>query len=206
MDIFQNMSDLFHNISDDGRDVRRLRLSIDGKWDESAERTYFELFTPIDGTLLAYVSKACDADVERAVTAAKTQQRRIRDIAAIERIEIFRQTSQILEDRLEDFVTALIYEAGKPRRDAEAEVKATVMRLRLTMEEVKKISGEYIPGDWSEDTRSKITLVIREPVGVVAAISPFNYPLFIQAAKVIPALLAGNSVMLNPQVQLLYQL
>jgi glyceraldehyde-3-phosphate dehydrogenase [NAD(P)+] len=198
MDIFQNMSDLFHNISDDGRDVRRLRLFIDGKWDESAERTYFELLTPIDGTLLAYVSKACDADVERAVTAAKTQQRRIRDIAAIERIEIFRQTSQILEDRLEDFVTALIYEAGKPRRDAEAEVKATVMRLRLTMEEVKKISGEYIPGDWSEDTRGKIALVIREPVGVVAAISPFNYPLFIQAAKVVPALLAGNSVVLKP--------
>jgi glyceraldehyde-3-phosphate dehydrogenase [NAD(P)+] len=66
------------------------------------------------------------------------------------------------------------------------------------MEEVKKISGEYIPGDWSDDTRGKIALVIREPVGVVAAISPFNYPLFIQAAKVIPALLAGNSVVLKP--------
>jgi glyceraldehyde-3-phosphate dehydrogenase [NAD(P)+] len=66
------------------------------------------------------------------------------------------------------------------------------------MEEVKKISGEYIPGDWSDDTRGKIAVVIREPVGVVAAISPFNYPLFIQAAKVIPALLAGNSVVLKP--------
>jgi glyceraldehyde-3-phosphate dehydrogenase [NAD(P)+] len=66
------------------------------------------------------------------------------------------------------------------------------------MEEVKKISGEYIPGDWSDDTRGKIALVIREPVGVVAAISSFNYPLFIQAAKVIPALLAGNSVVLKP--------
>jgi glyceraldehyde-3-phosphate dehydrogenase [NAD(P)+] len=71
-------------------------------------------------------------------------------------------------------------------------VKATVTRLRLTMEEEKKISGEYIPGDWSEDTRGKIALVIREPVGVVAAISPFNYPLFIQAAKVVSSPSCGK--------------
>jgi glyceraldehyde-3-phosphate dehydrogenase [NAD(P)+] len=103
-----------------------------------------------------------------------------------------------VEERMGDFVTALVHEAGKPRRDAEGEVSATALRLKLTMEEVKKISGEYIPGDWSDDTRGKIAVVIREPVGVVAAISPFNYPLFIQAAKVIPALLAGNSVVLKP--------
>jgi glyceraldehyde-3-phosphate dehydrogenase [NAD(P)+] len=137
-------------------------------------------------------------DVEKAVGVARGEQRKIRDLAAIERIEIFRQAAQVLEERMGDFVTALVHEAGKPRRDAEGEVSATALRLKLTMEEVKKISGEYIPGDWSDDTRGKIAVVIREPVGVVAAISPFNYPLFIQAAKVIPALLAGNSVVLKP--------
>jgi glyceraldehyde-3-phosphate dehydrogenase [NAD(P)+] len=173
-------------------------MFLEGRWVESFDKTYFELHTPIDGSLLAYIPKAGVEDVEKAVGVARREQRKIRDLAAIERIEIFRQAAQVLEERMGDFVTALVHEAGKPRRDAEGEVSATALRLKLTMEEVKKISGEYIPGDWSDDTRGKIAVVIREPVGVVAAISPFNYPLFIQAAKVIPALLAGNSVVLKP--------
>jgi glyceraldehyde-3-phosphate dehydrogenase [NAD(P)+] len=176
----------------------RFRMFVEGRWVESFDKTYFELHTPIDGSLLGYIPKAGVEDVEKAVGAARGEQRKIRDLAAIERIEIFRQAAQVLEERMGDFVTALVHEAGKPRRDAEGEVSATALRLKLTMEEVKKISGEYIPGDWSDDTRGKIALVIREPVGVVAAISSFNYPLFIQAAKVIPALLAGNSVVLKP--------
>jgi len=173
-------------------------MFVEGRWVESFDKTYFELHTPIDGSLLGYIPKAGVEDVEKAVGVARREQRKIRDLAAIERIEIFRQAAQVLEERMGDFVTALVHEAGKPRRDAEGEVSATALRLKLTMEEVKKISGEYIPGDWSDDTRGKIAVVIREPVGVVAAISPFNYPLFIQAAKVIPALLAGNSVVLKP--------
>jgi glyceraldehyde-3-phosphate dehydrogenase [NAD(P)+] len=173
-------------------------MFVEGRWVESFDKTYFELHTPIDGSLLGYIPKAGVEDVEKAVGVARGEQRKIRDLAAIERIEIFRQAAQVLEERMGDFVTALVHEAGKPRRDAEGEVSATALRLKLTMEEVKKISGEYIPGDWSDDTRGKIALVIREPVGVVAAISSFNYPLFIQAAKVIPALLAGNSVVLKP--------
>ena len=66
------------------------------------------------------------------------------------------------------------------------------------MEEVKKISGDYIPGDWSHDSVGKMALVIREPIGVVAVISPFNYPLYIASTKMIPALLAGNSVVVKP--------
>jgi len=173
-------------------------MFVEGRWVESFDKTYFELHTPIDGSLLGYIPKAGVEDVEKAVGVARREQRKIRDLAAIERIEVFRQAAQVLEERMGDFVTALVHEAGKPRRDAEGEVSATALRLKLTMEEVKKISGEYIPGDWSDDTRGKIAVVIREPVGVVAAISPFNYPLFIQAAKVIPALLAGNSVVLKP--------
>jgi len=173
-------------------------MFVEGRWVESFDKTYFELHTPIDGSLLGYIPKAGVEDVEKAVGVARGEQRKIRDLAAIERIEIFRQAAQVLEERMGDFVTALVHEAGKPRRDAEGEVSATALRLKLTMEEVKKISGEYIPGDWSDDTRGKIAVVIREPVGVVAAISSFNYPLFIQAAKVIPALLAGNSVVLKP--------
>jgi glyceraldehyde-3-phosphate dehydrogenase [NAD(P)+] len=193
-----HLSGFFDEILERYDGEARFRMFVEGRWVESFDKTYFELHTPIDGSLLGYIPKAGVEDVEKAVGVARGEQRKIRDLAAIERIEIFRQAAQVLEERMGDFVTALVHEAGKPRRDAEGEVSATALRLKLTMEEVKKISGEYIPGDWSDDTRGKIALVIREPVGVVAAISSFNYPLFIQAAKVIPALLAGNSVVLKP--------
>jgi glyceraldehyde-3-phosphate dehydrogenase [NAD(P)+] len=193
-----HLSGFFDEILERYDGEARFRMFVEGRWVESFDKTYFELHTPIDGSLLGYIPKAGVEDVEKAVGVARREQRKIRDLAAIERIEVFRQAAQVLEERMGDFVTALVHEAGKPRRDAEGEVSATALRLKLTMEEVKKISGEYIPGDWSDDTRGKIAVVIREPVGVVAAISPFNYPLFIQAAKVIPALLAGNSVVLKP--------
>jgi acyl-CoA reductase-like NAD-dependent aldehyde dehydrogenase len=66
------------------------------------------------------------------------------------------------------------------------------------MEEAKRISGDYMPGDWSHDAAGKMALVIREPIGIAAVISPFNYPLFIASTKIIPALLAGNSVVVKP--------
>ena len=68
----------------------------------------------------------------------------------------------------------------------------------MTMEEARRIYGEYVPGDWATDTVGKMALIIREPVGVVACVSSFNYPLYIAFSKVIPALLAGNSVVLKP--------
>ena len=97
----------------------------------------------------------------------------------------------------ESFVSILTLEAGKPTSNAEGEVKATAERLKLTPEEYGKIRGEHIPGDWSDETLGTDVDVLREPLGVILAISPFNYPLYITATKVIPALLAGNSVVVK---------
>jgi glyceraldehyde-3-phosphate dehydrogenase [NAD(P)+] len=77
-------------------------------------------------------------------------------------------------------------------------VRAAENRIKMTMEEARSIFGEYVPGDWSEDTMAKFALVIHEPVGVVACISPFNYPLFSVVAKVVPALVSGNTAVVKP--------
>ena len=98
---------------------------------------------------------------------------------------------------MSSFVWFLTQEAGKPVSNAEGEVKATAERLKLTPEEYGRIRGEHIPGDWSEETVGTSADVLREPLGVVLAISSFNYPLYITATKVIPALLAGNSVVVK---------
>ncbi len=132
-----------------------------------------------------------------AVEAAYTNRSSIRVIPAVNKIEIFQRARELLLQNSESFVSILTLEAGKPKSNAQGEVKATAERLKLTPEEYGKIRGEHIPGDWSDETVGTDADVLREPLGVVLAIAPFNYPLYITATKVIPALLAGNSVVVK---------
>ncbi len=177
--------------------IPAFKMLIDGIWRGSKERDQFDVHTPIDGSVIAKAQLGTRHDVEAACSAAK-EKRGIRNLPAIERIEVFNCAAGMLEKHQDEFVRVLQLEAGKTWADAEGEFHATLQRLKLAMEEARRIYGEYIPGDWSTSTLEKMALVIREPVGVVATIIPFNYPLFIAATKIVPALLAGNSVVIKP--------
>ncbi len=111
---------------------------------------------------------------------------------------ILNRARHVIQDNREYFVKTLVAEAGKTTESAEGEVKASLNRIKMTMEEARSIFGEYVPGDWSEDTVAKFALVIHEPLGVIACVTPFNYPLFSLVAKVIPALVSGNSIVIKP--------
>jgi glyceraldehyde-3-phosphate dehydrogenase [NAD(P)+] len=174
------------------------QLFIGGEWRESGDGKLFSLVSPVDGGIFARASAATQQDVDDAVSSAFERQHLIRDLAGIERAGMIEEARHILLDHEDDFVNALMLEGGKTRADAQGEHRGIANRMALALDEARRIYGEYIPGDWSKDTLAKIALVIREPVGVVAAISPFNYPLFIPATKIIPALLAGNSVVAKP--------
>jgi len=173
------------------------KILVDGRWRASEKGSAFDIRTPINGSVIARAQLATHSDVDQAVNAAK-ENRGIRDLPAIERIEIFNCAAGILKQHKDEFTRVLQLEAGKTLRDANGEVEAAIHRLRLTMEEARKIFGDYVPGDWSTNTVGKIALVIREPIGVVAAITPFNYPLYMAVSKIAPALLAGNSVVAKP--------
>ncbi|MCP8320627.1 MAG: aldehyde dehydrogenase family protein, partial [archaeon] len=189
------LSEFFEPIYTKGPDgIPFFKMFINGEWFSSTSNKVIDVDTPIDGSIIARISNASKEDVDKAIDVAYESRQKIRDIPGIERIEVFEKASQLLSKYKDDFVRTLMLEAGKPERDAEGELRATMDRLKLTMEEARKIFGEYIPGDWSDDTIGKIALVIREPIGVVVAISPFNYPLYIASAKIVPALLAGNTV------------
>ncbi len=181
-----------------GEGVPVFKIFINGKWVESRTGETFPVDTPIDNNVVAYAQKGGELDVDAAVSAARDARPKIRSIAAIDRIEIFHEAARIIEERFNDFVNVLMLEAGKPYADAAGEVTAVIERMKMTMEDFSKVGGEYRPGDWSADTRGKIAIVLREPVGIVGAIGPFNYPLYIPAAKIIPALLSGNTVILKP--------
>jgi len=178
--------------------VPEFKLFIGGKWVQSAGGGTSDVDSPIDDRVIARVQAATIADVEGAVGAAYRARRSIRDIPAIDRIEVLNRARHIIEDHREDFVNTLVAEAGKPVNSAVGEVSASLNRIKMTMEEARSIFGSYVPGDWSEDTMAKFALVIHEPLGVIACISPFNYPLFSVIAKVVPAIVSGNTVVVKP--------
>ncbi len=196
-DLGLKLSRAFEGIYDVKDGIDTFKMLIGGKWQASEMGDTFDVRTPIDGSVIARAQLATHSDVDQAVTMAK-EHRGIRDLPAIERIEIFNCAAGILEQHKDELARVLQLEAGKTLKDATGEVAATIHRLRLTMEEARRIFGEYVPGDWSTGTVGKIALVIREPVGVVAAITPFNYPLYMAASKIAPALLAGNTVVVKP--------
>jgi glyceraldehyde-3-phosphate dehydrogenase [NAD(P)+] len=185
--------DPIHSLTDSG--IPDFRMLVDGKWVSLDQR--IEVRSPIDNSLVALVPNASQQEADQAVNSAYSNRNSIRTIPAVRKIEIFQRAREILLQNMSSFIWFLIREAGKPTANAEGEVKATAERLKLTPEEYGKIRGEHIPGDWSEETVGTSADVLREPLGVVLAISPFNYPLYITATKVIPALLAGNSVVVK---------
>lgn len=188
--------DEFKDIYEMRKEQIHLKNYIGGKWDFIGEEIR-AVKNPYDGSEVAHVPYLSKDDVEKAVSSAYESRHKIRDVPAIERIELFRKAAELTRKYSDELVRSLILEAGKPMHNAKGEVNATIRRMEMVAEEARKIFGEYIPGDWSEDTMQKFALAIREPIGVVLAISPFNYPLFITSAKVIPALLAGNSVVVK---------
>jgi glyceraldehyde-3-phosphate dehydrogenase [NAD(P)+] len=179
-------------------DLTVFKIFLGGIWQTSSSGETIDVDSPIDERVIAKVQKASAGEMGGAVKAAHDSQRKIRDIPAIDRIEILNRARHLLEEHRQDFVNSLVLEAGKTVENAEAEVHSSENRIKMTMEDARKIFGEYVPGDWSEDTMAKFALIIHEPVGVVACITPFNYPLFFVVTKVIPALVSGNAAVVKP--------
>ena len=192
------LSKLFADCYDVRRGVPEFKIFVDGKWTHARSRRTLDVDTPIDDSVIARVQAGTAVDAERAVDSAYRARRSIRDIPGIDRIDLLNRARHILQEHRDDFVRTMVLEAGKPVRMAEAEVRAAISRIKMTMEEARKIFGEYVPGDWSEDTMAKFALVIHEPLGVIACVTPFNYPLFSAVAKVVPALVIGNAVVVKP--------
>jgi len=191
-------SELFEGVWREGEDrIPEFATYVNGEW-LFTERTA-DVKSPIDGSVIARVS-LIDSDLARkAITTAYERGRFIiRETPGDRRVKAFLKAACLMEEAFEDLVSVLVIDAGKPLSNARGEVRATIERLEKTTMEFRKLVGDYIPGDWSEETLESEGIVKREPYGVVLAISPYNYPLFISATKVVPALLAGNAVLLKP--------
>jgi acyl-CoA reductase-like NAD-dependent aldehyde dehydrogenase len=140
-----------------------------------------------------------DADgVDAAVRTAQAAFETWRERPAHERSKILRRAAELIERRRETFATTIARESGKAWKYALAEVARGVETFSFSAEEAKRIHGETIPMDASTAGEHRVGFYVRMPLGVVAAITPFNFPLNLVAHKVGPALAAGNSIVLKP--------
>ncbi|MGC9071644.1 MAG: aldehyde dehydrogenase family protein, partial [Acidilobus sp.] len=148
-----------------------------GEWGQEGKKA--EVISPIDLNAVAYIVRPSQQQalgiLERVYSVGR---RKIRDTPGEERVEIFEGAARAIERSRDDFVNILVINAGKTRKSAEGEVQAAIDRLRLAKLDIRRIYGDYVPGDWSRDTLETEAIVKREPLGVVAAVLPFNYPLF----------------------------
>ena len=186
--------DFFHTAIAPQEGTPVLRLLIGGTWRPAITGEEFDVRSPVDGSVITRAAKASVNDVDAAIGAARDSRKTFRSLPAAERLEICAHGASILRHHHDAVVAAIVADVGKTPEQAASEVDATCKRLGLVREEVRKIFGEYVPGDWIDETVGKSAVVLREPVGTVAAFGPFNYPLFLAASKIIPALAAGNTV------------
>lgn len=171
-------------------------LLIGGEW--VATENTIAVTNPYTEAPFAEVSACSDSEVDAAVAAAEAGAEAMRRLPAHARRDILDRTARLLEARAEDFTATIIAEAGKPRKYASAEVARAVETLRFSAAEALRIHGETVPMDSSRGNENRRGFWYRRPLGVIAAITPFNFPLNLVCHKLGPAFAAGNSVVLKP--------
>jgi len=136
--------------------------------------------------------------VHTAIELAKEGFKELSSFTSYKRYSILMRAAQMLQDRAKEFAKMLVLEVGKTIREARTEVQRAVQTLIFSAEEAKRISGEVVPLDAHPNGKGKLGFYIRQPVGIVSAITPSNFPLNLSMHKVAPALAAGNAVILKP--------
>jgi len=172
---------------------------INGKWVARGEVS--EVRSPYDGTVVGAVHLATKEDVEVAIQAAVAAFEITKKLGSYQRKEVLQKISTRLENRREEFARSIALEAGKPIKTARAEVERAVFTFSVAAEEATRIGGEYLPLDWQEFTAGRWGIEKRFPLGPIAAITPFNFPLNLVAHKVAPAIAAGCTMVLKPAPQ-----
>ena len=157
-----------------------------------------EVRSPYDNSLVGEVPLATPEDVNKAIEAAKKAFPIISSLPAHKRSEILEKTSDIIHAQREEFAKSISEESGKPIREARVEVARSFQTFKFAAEEAKRIYGETIPMDAAIGGEGRFAYVERIPLGVIACITPFNFPLNLVSHKVGPAIAAGNSVVLKP--------
>src|SRR5919202_205193 len=173
------------------------KVFVGGEWVETGD--WVEVRSPYSGDVVGRVAKAGAAETRRAIDAS--EQAMAEPLPAHKRAEILVKVAGYLGRRHDEVARVISDEAGKPMKAARVEAKRAMSTYTMAAVEARKLAGEMVPMDASQAGEGKLGFTIRVPIGVVGAISPFNFPLNLVAHKLAPALAAGCAVVLKPASQ-----
>src|SRR3954451_2905998 len=174
-------------------------MLIGGEWREAVSGRTEDITSPFDGAVVGTVPRAGMDDADAAVTAAEAGAVIWRRTPAHERMRILLRAAELIDDRAEDIAQTITAENGKTIAEARVEAGRSGELVRLAAFEGAHLYGETLPLDAHQGTAfDKIGFTVRQPCGIVLAITPFNYPALLVLHKIGPALAAGNAVLLKP--------
>jgi acyl-CoA reductase-like NAD-dependent aldehyde dehydrogenase len=172
------------------------KLLIDGQWVDGGSA--LEVKNKYNGETIGTLPTARQKEVDAAIAAAERAEDLMADMPAYKRAEILFRAATLIRERADDFAKTIAAEAGKALKYARAEVDRAISTFTIASEESKRLHGETIPLDAVPAGEGYFGFWTRRPVGVIAAISPFNFPLNLVAHKVAPAIASGNTIVLKP--------
>jgi len=173
-----------------------MKMFIHGEWVTRDE--VIEVRNPYDGNVVDTVPRATNEDVEACIAGAVRGAAIMRQMPARDRYEILRKAADLMADRQEDLGRTISLEEGKVLGEGVFEASRALETMILSSEEAKRIRGDVLPLDAAPGGAGKLGFTLRVPCGIVAAITPFNFPLNLVCHKVGPALAAGNAVIVKP--------
>ncbi len=173
-----------------------MKMFIRGEWVDKSEK--IEVKNPYDGSVVDTVPKADPDDVARAVAGAVEGAEIMRRMPAYDRYQILRRAADLMEQRQDDLGRTISQEEGKVLGEGVFEASRSTETITLSAEEAKRLGGEVLPLDGAPGAAGRLGFTLRVPCGVVASITPFNFPLNLVCHKVGPALAAGNAAVLKP--------
>jgi len=174
--------------------VAERKLFVAGEWIETGD--WIEVRSPYSGELVGRVAKGGADETRRALDAAEQALRE--PLPAHKRAEICVRVVSALARRHDEVARTISDEAGKPMKAARVEAKRAMSTYTFAAVEARKLAGEMVPMDAAQAGEGKLAFTLRKPIGIVGAISPFNFPLNLVAHKLAPALAAGCPVVLKP--------
>ena len=176
-----------------------VRMLINGEW--RAGTALFEDRDPYRDEVVAQAPAATSEDLGAALDAAVEASPRVSRLPSFERQVILERAADLVQDQKTELARTITRETGKALKDSLAEIEQSEDTLRISGEEAKRIQGFHVPLDGVPMGEGKLAVMLRFPVGVVAAIAPFNAPFNLMCHKVGPAFAAGNTVVLKPPHQ-----
>ena len=179
--------------------AKQFKFLVGGEWRSSDEKVY--IANPFNGSAVGVLSLAHEEEIEEAIQNAADVFASTRYSTGFERAKILNRIARSVEKRREEFAELITNESGKPIRFSAAEVDRAVSTFTIAAEEATRLNGEVIPLDVTSAVANRKGIVTRFPIGPIACISPFNFPLNLIAHKIAPAIACGNSFVVKPPPQ-----